>query len=231
MFESIFKNTTKTTDLSINTGSALFGIAVALILGLIISAVYIYVSLKKDRSPSFILALVILPALVSVIILLVGSNIARAFSIAGVFALIRFRSVPGDSKDLSFILLSMALGLATGLGYLTFGAVITLIICLVIVLINKSGYGMPKKKEMKMRIVIPEDMNFNGAFDDIFQKYTSQCEMNKVKTTNLGTLFELSYDIIIKDKALEKEFIDAIRCRNGNLTVQLEVKENNYQLL
>lgn len=231
MFETIFKNTAKTTDLSINTGSALFGIAVALIFGLIISAVYIYVSLKNDRSPSFILALVILPALVSVIILLVGSNIARAFSIAGVFALIRFRSVPGDSKDLSFILLSMALGLAIGLGYLTFGAVITLIICLVIVLIYKSGYGMSKKKEMRMRIIIPEDMNFNGAFDDIFQKYTSQCDMNKVKTTNLGTLFELSYDIIMKDKTLEKEFIDAIRCRNGNLTVQLEVKENNYQQL
>lgn len=231
MFETVFKNAADSADLSINIGSALSSIAVALVFGLIISAVYMFVAYKKECSPSFILALVILPALVSVVILLVGSNIARAFSIAGVFTLIRFRSVPGDSKDISFILLSMALGLTTGLGYLTFGAVIIVIISLVIVLVYKSGYGISKKKVMRLKITIPEDMNFNGVFDDIFKKYTSYCEMNRVKTTNLGTLFELHYDIVMRDQSTEKEFIDAIRCRNGNLPILLGVMENNFQQL
>lgn len=231
MFDTIFNNTEAATELSFQIGSSLLSVIAALFFGLVISLVYIFNVGKKDRSQSFILTLVILPALVSVVILLVGSNIARAFSIAGVFTLIRFRSVPGDSKDISFVFLSMAIGLTTGLGYLTFGAVITVMICLVIVLINKLGFGVSKKKVMRLRITIPEDMNYQGVFDDVFKKFTSECEMQRIKTTNLGTLYELHYDIIMKEIETEKEFIDTLRCRNGNLTIQLGIRENNYQQL
>lgn len=231
MFETIFNNLTSNDVTSIQIGSSLISVVVALILGLVISMVYIVIAPKKECSQNFILSLVILPALVTIVIMLIGSNIARAFSIAGVFALIRFRSVPGDSKDITFVFLSMAVGLTTGLGFLTFAAAITVIICLVIVIVKKVGYGTPKRKEMKLRITIPEDMNYQGVFDDIFSKYTMICEMQKVRTSNLGTLYELYYDTILKDKVSDKEFIDALRCRNGNLTIQLEVKEYNYQQL
>lgn len=231
MFETIFNNPTLTTDLSINMSSTLLSIMVALLLGLIVSIAYILTTSKRDRSPNFALSLVVLPTIVAVVILLVGSNIARAFSMAGVFTIVRFRSIPGDSKNISFVFLSMAVGLATGMGYLTFGAVVVLIIATVIVLINKLGFGVFKQKEKRLRITIPEDMNYQGAFDDLFLKYTKYCEMQKVKTTNLGTLFELSYDLIMKENVSEKEFIDAMRCRNGNLNIQLDMKEDNSQLL
>jgi hypothetical protein len=177
------------------------------------------------------MSLIILPTIVAVVILLICGNLARAFSMAGIFTIVRFRSVPGDSKDISFVFLTMAVGLSIGLGYLTLGAVVAVTLGAAIVVITKSGYGVTKQKEKRLKIVIPEDMNYQGAFDDLFAKYTSYYAMQKVKTTNMGTLFELHFDILMKDDLLEKEFIDSIRCRNGNLNIQLGVKENNSQQL
>lgn len=125
----------------------------------------------------------------------------------------------------------MTVGLAVGLGYLTLAALIAVVICIVIIVINKSGYGLSKQKEKRLKIIIPEDMNYQGAFDDLFTKYTIYCEIQKVKTMNMGTLFELSYDLIMKENLSEKEFIDAIRCRNGNLNIQLSIKDSNSQQL
>jgi hypothetical protein len=173
----------------------------------------------------------ILPAIVGVVILLIGGNLARAFSMAGIFTIVRFRSIPGDAKDISFVFLTMATGLAVGLGYLTLGVVVAVLISVVIILVSKAGVGLPKQKEKSLRITIPEDMNYQGIFDEVFSKYTSFCEMQKVKTSNMGTLFELTYDIILKDAALEKEFLDALRCRNGNLQIALSVKEGKNQQL
>lgn len=231
MFESIFGNSVTVTETPIYISSSLFSIMVALLLGLIISIVYVITVPRKGRSQNFVLSLVILPTMVAVVILLVGSNIARAFSVAGVFTLIRFRSVPGDSKDISFVFLAMAAGLTTGMGYLAFGVIVTLIIGLTIILICKIGFKIIDQQEKRLRITIPEDMNYQGVFDDLFMKYTKECEMQKVKTTNLGTLYELSYDVIMKEDESEKEFIDNIRCRNGNLNIQLGIKENNMQQL
>jgi len=229
MFETIIETAAIPTEISIS--SALLSIMVALLLGIVISFSYFIITPKKDRSASFTMSLVILPTIVAVVILLIGGNIARAFSMAGIFTIVRFRSVPGDSKDISFVFLTMAVGLAIGLGYLTFGAVITVVLGIAIVAISKSGYGVSKQKEKRLKIVIPEDMNYQGAFDDLFAKYTSFNEMQKVKTTNMGTLFELHYDIVMKKEVSEKEFIDAIRCRNGNLNIQLGIKESNLQQL
>ena len=232
MFETIFNNNAvPVTDVSMDIKSTLICIIASLLLGLVVSLVYILITTHKDRSPNFILSLVILPALVSVVILLVGSNVARAFSIAGVFTLIRYRSLPGDSKDISLVFLSMAIGLTTGLGYITFAAIITIIFCLVILLIKKTNFGFTRQVEKRLKVVIPEDMNFQTAFDDIFDKYLKRGEIQRVKTTNLGTLYEITYHIIMKDNVSEKEFLDELRCRNGNLTIQLGMMEQQVQQL
>ncbi|HHU73981.1 MAG TPA: DUF4956 domain-containing protein [Clostridiales bacterium] len=232
MFETIFNNNAvPVTDVSMDIKSTLICIIASLLLGLVVSLVYILITTHKDRSPNFILSLVILPALVSVVILLVGSNVARAFSIAGVFTLIRYRSLPGDSKDISLVFLSMAIGLTTGLGYITFAAIITIIFCLVILLIKKTNFGFTRQVEKRLKVVIPEDMNYQTAFDDIFDKYLKRSEIQRVKTTNLGTLYEITYHIIMKDNVSEKEFLDELRCRNGNLTIQLGMMEQQVQQL
>jgi hypothetical protein len=229
MFDTIFQ--TAVTDYSLSISSTLISVMAALLFGLVISIVYFITTPKKERSSSFTLSLIILPTIVAVVIMLIGGNLARAFSMAGVFTLVRFRSVPGDSKDISIVFLSMAVGLAAGLGYLTLGAVVTVVIGLAIIIVTKSGYGVTKQKEKQLKITIPEDMNYQGAFDEVFLKYTSFYELKKVKTTNLGTLFELTYEILIKDSSAEKEFIDALRCRNGNLNIMLGMKESNSQQL
>jgi hypothetical protein len=229
MFETIFEEASN--DLSINIGTTLFCILAALALGLLISGAYYLSTTRKTRSSSFIVSLIILPAIVAIVILLVGENVARAFSLAGIFTLVRFRSIPGDSKDITFVFLSMAVGLSVGLGYLTLGALVAIVLGAVVVVVFKLGFGMKGRKEKRLKITIPEDMNFENVFDDLFTKYTDNHEMIKVKTTNMGTLFELYYDVVMKNGSSEKDFIDAIRCRNGNLSIQLGIEEGNNQQL
>ncbi len=231
MFDTIFEDLSLTSGLSISLGKVLVCIAVAVLLGFVISTVYFIITPRKDRSASFVLSLVILPTIVAVVIILIGGNLARAFSMAGIFTIVRFRSVPGDSKDISFVFLTMAVGLAIGLGYLTLSAVVTVVLGTVFVLVNKSGFGISKQQEKRLRITIPEDMNYQGVFDEIFSKYTSHVQLMRVKTSNMGTLFELTYDIVLKYGLNEKEMIDALRCRNGNLTISLGMKENRDQQL
>lgn len=232
MFETIFNNASIDSQvLSISISSVLLSIAVALIVGGIICTAYLIITPKKDRSASFIMSLIVLPTIVALVILLIGGNLARAFSMAGVFTIVRFRSIPGDSKDISFVFLTMAVGLAIGLGYLTLGVVIALLLAIIFVVVNKLRIGVSKQKEKRLRITIPEDLNYEGTFDDLFTKFTSYNELMKVKTTNMGTLFELHYLVVMKVGLSEKEFIDALRCRNGNLNIQLEIRENKEQQL
>lgn len=225
--ETIFNN-----DLGIMyTADAIKAIVVALVLGLIISLIYIFSDRHRRFSTNFAITLVILPAITAVVIMLVGSNIARAFSMAGAFALIRFRSVPGDSKDISSVFFAMAVGLAAGLGYLQFAVIITLIIGVVYLVLMLSGYGMFKVTDKQLRITVPENLNFQGAFDDLFEQYTKTCKLTKVRTTNLGSLYELTYFVIMKKDADEKKFIDDIRCRNGNLNISLCTVETPKEML
>lgn len=231
MFSTIFEELSLTSGLSISLGKVLVCIVVAILLGFTISGAYFIITPRRDRSASFVLSLVILPTIVAVVIILIGGNLARAFSMAGIFTIVRFRSVPGDSKDISFVFLTMAAGLAVGLGYLTLSAVVIVVVGAVIVLVNKSGFGIGKQQEKRLRITIPEDMNYQGVFDEIFTQYTTQVKLQRVKTSNMGTLFELSYDIVLKSEQNEKEMIDALRCRNGNLGISLGVKEIRDQQL
>ncbi len=225
MFDSIFSN--PAIDVPMDLSKTLLCILVALLSGLVISIVYLLITAKDSQSSNLALSLVILPVIISVVILLIGSNIARAFSMAGVFALVRFRSVPGDSKDISFVFMTVAAGLSSGTGFIAFGGAVTLLLCLTLFLLSKLGFGVAKSTEKRLRVTIPEDMNYQGAFDDVFEKYTSKCKLQKVRTSNLGTLFELTYHMNMKDEKSEKEFMDELRSRNGNLNIMIYTKESN----
>ena len=157
MFNTIF---TTTTDGSINMAHAAIAIGAAFIIGFIIAAVYMFMCKNEGYQKNFIIGLAILPAVVAVVILLVGSNVARAFSMAGAFALVRFRSIPGNSKDIAVVFLTMAIGLATGLGYIAFGVMGTVLIVLVIVILSVSGFGENKSEEKLLIILIPESLNY-----------------------------------------------------------------------
>ena len=218
MFESIF---TATTDNTISIGTSMLGIGTAVLLGLIIGIAYMFMCRKERYNRDFIIGLVILPAIVAAVILLIGSNVARAFSMAGAFALVRFRSVPGSAKDIAIVFFAMASGLACGLGYVTFACVFVLI------LLTVFNFAQPHTDIKQLRITIPESLNYSDVFDDVMNKFTEKAELRKVKTTNMGTMFELSYNVVVKDSVNEKEFIDNLRMRNGNLNISLSVAEND----
>lgn len=185
-------------------------------LGLLIAFAY---WLGGRVSKPLAISLIVLPAIVQTVIMMVNGNVGAGVAVMGAFNLVRFRSVPGSAREISFIFLSMAVGLATGMGYLTFAAVITVVVALILIVLGLLPAGMGKKEEKLLRVVMPEDLDYAGVFDDIFEKYTSSCSIDRVKTTNLGSMFEVSYIIQLKDAKKEKEMIDEIRCRNGNLTI------------
>ena len=194
---------------------------VALVLGGVLSLVYVLSDSHKRYSLNFAVSLVILPAIVALVIMLVGSNVARAFSVAGAFTLIRFRSVPGNSRDITCIFFAMAIGLTSGVGYISLAAVITVVVGALYVALMRSPFATHKEGVKQLKITIPENLNYEGALDEVFDAYTRQCVLEKVKTTNLGALYELTYHIELKKGVSTKEFIDKLRCRNGNLNIAL----------
>ncbi len=212
-------------DATMDVGKTVACMLIAVVFGLIIGCTYMAVSRREQRSLTFFLTLVILPAVVSVVIVLIGSNVARAFSIAGVFALVRFRSTPGDGKDISLVFMAMASGLAAGLGYLTLGFAVVVLLSAVILLVSMVSKKVLYREYKQLRVLIPEDMDYQGVFDDIFEACTEKYSLDRIKTTNMGTLYELTYHILMKDGISEKKFMDEIRTRNGNLTVILSRQE------
>ncbi|MCQ2537385.1 MAG: DUF4956 domain-containing protein [Lachnospiraceae bacterium] len=218
MFESLLGTIN---DGSIETTETLLCMLFAVVLGIIIATVYVLSIKKEEASVSFFITLIILPAIVALVITLVGSNIARALSIGGVFTLVRFRSAQGDAKDISFVFLAMGAGLAAGLGFLTVAFWAVVVLGVVIFAVSKIAKKVFETNVQELKIVIPEDMNYSDTFAQIFGEYTDKADLTKVKTTNMGTLYELTYHVLIKDKADEKQFIDEIRTKNGNLNVTL----------
>lgn len=219
MFESIFTGTV--TETAINLPGLFAALGTALALGLLLSFLYMKTHKTKTPSQSFALTLVLLPAVVAIIILLVGNNVARAFSLAGAFSIIRFRSAAGDPKDITYVLFSMAIGLAAGMGFILYAAMVGLTLCGVMALLEIFKYGRPKGAEKILKITIPENLNFQNVFDDIMRKYALSSKLRRVKTADLGSLYELNYSVVTKDGINEKDFIDELRCRNGNLNITL----------
>jgi len=199
------------------TASAFFiCTAVSLLLGLGIAALCMY---KSRYTHSFILTLALLPALVQLIIMLVNGNIGAGVAVAGAFGLIRFRSAPGSAKEISMVFLATAVGLATGMGYVAVAAIFFVIIAAVCLLLTSLGFGAGAEEERELKITIPENLDYDGLFDDLFQKYTRSAELERVKSSNMGTLFELSYKVVLRDAHATKAFLDELRTRNGNLTI------------
>ena len=203
---------------SFSAESVFLTMLVALALGIVIALVY---KSSHSHTSSFAVMLAVLPVIESIIILMVNGNLGASVVVLGAFGLIRFRSATGSAWDIGFIFFAMAVGLAVGLGFLGLAAVLTVVVCAIMYLLERMHFGTSIPKEKQLRITIPEDLEYNGIFDDLFQTYTNSVRLERVKTINLGTMYELTYVLDLKDPAKEKEFIDALRCRNGNLTVIL----------
>jgi hypothetical protein len=191
------------------------------VLGHVISLVYMVTHQKETYPSGFIIALIMLPAIIAMIIYLVGNNVARAFSLAGAFSLIRFRSAPGNSKDIAYVFFTLGVGLGCGMGYIAYAALFAVIMCLVMVILTKLRFGSRNNQSMLLKIVLPEHMDYDGVFDDVLNTHTSSHKLVKVKTTEFGSLFELTYDVTMKSAAPSKTFIDELRCLNGNMSVAL----------
>ena len=218
--DNLFNTFVSNTSSELTAASALVVMLVSILMGLIIAFTYILTH-KDNYQQSFAVTLTMLPVILSVIILFIGSNIARAFSLAGTLSIIRFRSAPGDPEDIGYIFFSIAAGLACGVGLYGYGIMFVLILCLFMIIIKKLNFGRHKSEHKILKIVIPEDLDYQGAFDDILNLYSTSHRLTKVKTTDLGSLYELTYSLNMKHGADEKKFIDELRCRNGNLNIIL----------
>ncbi|GHU45688.1 DUF4956 domain-containing protein [Clostridia bacterium] len=226
MLDNIFGGIGETVSVSVLNLS--LTIIAALAMGLAVS--FVYIKTNRDISQSFPITLVILPAVTAVIILLIGNSVAKAFSLAGAFQIIRFRSAPGNPKDMTYVLLSMAIGLCCGMGYLLYGVIATLLLCLTMVVLETVKFGGSSQVMQLLKITVPENMNYNDSFDSILAQHTSFYKRVRVKTVDMGSLYEVQYNVCIKSDTDEKMFIDELRCRNGNLniTLILEPTQNGF---
>ena len=215
IFTGIFDTTGETV---IAVPQFILCIVVSLMIGAFITWVYTY---KSRYTASFAITLAMLPAVVCIVIMMVNGNVGAGVAVAGAFSLVRFRSVPGTAKEIGTIFLAMAAGLIAGMGYLGFAVLFSLIMGLVMLMLNITGFGTHKKatNDKTLKITIPEDLNYGEVFDDLFEQYLTHCEVIAVKTSNMGSLYKLRYIVILKEQSQEKQFIDDLRCRNGNLEI------------
>ena len=196
----------------------------SLVLGLIMAFAYMY---RTRYTKSFVVTLALLPAVVCVVIMLVNGNVGTGVAVAGAFSLVRFRSVPGTAKEICTLFLAMGAGLIAGMGYLGFSVLFTVVMCAMFLLYNRLDFGAKKNADAykTFSITIPEDLDYSGVFDDIFAEYTVSHDLARVKSTNMGSMFKLTYNAVLRDASREKEMIDKIRCRNGNLEITVSKQE------
>ncbi len=227
MFDRLFAGIFDAPFISvISVSDFLLCIAVSLAAGLLIAVAYTF---KTLYTKSFVITLATLPAVVCVVIMMVNGNVGTGVAVAGAFSLVRFRSVPGTAKEIGTLFLAMGAGLIAGMGYLGYSLLFALVLSLVFVLYNALSFGTKKNegRYKTLRITIPEDLDYAGVFEDLFEVYTSSCRLVNVKTTNMGSLYRLTYDVTLRYPGREKEFIDALRCRNGNLEISLSLQSTS----
>lgn len=227
IFRSVF-DTGLTTVISVPV--FLGCLAVSLVIGIFFAMVYSY---KSNYTKSFLTTLALLPAIVCVVIMMVNGNVGTGVAVAGAFSLVRFRSVPGTAKEIGTIFLAMSAGLIAGMGYLAYAMLFSIIMGMVMLFYIRIGFGEKKVSDRAkvLRITIPEDLDYSGIFDDLFEKYAEHAEVISVKTTNMGSMFRLTYHVILKDLKQEKELIDELRCRNGNLEIAMSRQEDGIDEL
>ena len=217
LFDSELTNVISVTDF-------LLCIGCSLVIGLILAAGYMY---RSRYTKSFVVTLSLLPAVVCVVIMMVNGNVGTGVAVAGAFSLVRFRSVPGTAKEISMLFVAMGAGLIAGMGYLGFAALFALIMCAISLVYSHLSFGTKRNAAIykTLNITIPEDLDYTLVFEDILKTYTTKWELVRVKTTNMGSLFRLTYDICLKSPVMEKEMIDQLRCRNGNLEISVSKQD------
>ena len=217
LFDSDLTNVISVTDFMLCLG-------LSLVLGVVMALAYMY---RTRYTKSFVVTLALLPAVVCVVIMLVNGNVGTGVAVAGAFSLVRFRSVPGTAKEICTLFLAMGAGLIAGMGYLGYAVLFTVVMCGVYLLYQLLDFGTKKNSAIyrTLTVTIPEDLDYTGVFDDVFREYTRSCQLVRVKTTNMGSMFRLTYDVEMKDPAGEKEMLDKLRCRNGNLEISLSRQE------
>lgn len=208
-------------------GQIISCVIAALVLGLCISFVYMFTHRKEGYSQSYVLSMPMLSTLVASVILMMcmladsATGMTAAISLTGAFSLVRFRSAPGDPRDISYIFFAMVMGVVCGIGYLGYAAAFFILISAALLIFHFTNFAAPKVQDMTLKITIPENLNYNGLFDDVLKKYTTSFLLRRVKTTDFGTLFDLIYSVRIRTDADQKKLIDDIRALNGNLNVTL----------
>ena len=226
-FKGLFDTSTSVT---ISIKDFLLCVGVALVLGIFLAVVY---AVKSRYTKSFLITLGILPAVVCIVIMMVNGNVGAGVAVAGAFSLVRFRSAAGTAKEIAVIFLAMAAGLVCGMGYLAYAALFTLIIGVIFLALQFIKIPQSKSvlKQKTLRITIPEDLDYTSIFNDIFDKYTTEYKLTNVKTSNMGSLFKLTYHLTEKDITKEKEMIDELRVRNGNLEISISEQEEARDVL
>ena len=225
MLENLFKGLFDT-DLTavISVTDFLLCLGASLVIGILMAFAYMY---RIRYTKSFVVTLALLPAVVCVVIMMVNGNVGTGVAVAGAFSLVRFRSVPGTAKEICTLFLAMGAGLIAGMGYLGFAVLFTVVMCIMFVLYNRLDFGTKKNAATfkTFTITIPEDLDYSGIFDDIFSEFTTSHDLVRVKSTNMGSMFKLTYNVMLRDITREKEMIDKIRCRNGNLEIAVSKQE------
>ena len=221
LFSPIFSGT-------FTISSYLICTATSLVLGAIIAFAS---GFRSRQSKSFLLALFLLPAIVQTVIMLVNGSVGTAVAVMGAFSLVRFRSAPGSAKEIVSIFLAMAAGLATAVGYVALAAIFVIIICLVIICANFVNIKEKEDLFRELRITIPESLNYAHEFDDLFDKYTKESKLLNVKTTNMGSLYKLIYKIRLNKEDDIQDFINDLRCRNGNLEISIMIPPTGENIL
>lgn len=222
MFESLFD----ISSTSISFTDTFIMILYSFVSGVIISVTYMKTYPNGNYNQNFALTMVLLPLVISLIIMLIGSDIARAFSLAGAFSIIRFRSAPGEPKDIGFVLFSLSAGLAAGVGAQAYTVAFTLLLCVIMYILFIVRFGQPRTTKQLLKVVIPEDMDYQSEMKDIFSLHDVHYKLRKVKTTSLGSLYQLYYEIEIKDDFDTQGLINSIRSRNSNLNISINMIEN-----
>lgn len=225
MFQSVYPS-----DLTaFTTLQLLICVGTSILLGLVVAYVH---TVRNTYTKSFIVTVAVLPLIVQAVIMLVNGNLGTGMAVLGAFSLVRFRSVAGGSREITSIFWAMAIGLATGMGYVAYIVFISAIVALLLVVLYRFDIQFaPPMEERLLKITIPEDLDYPGLFDDLFNLYTKEVELISVKTTTMGSLYELRYQLILKENQNEKQLIDEIRVRNGNLPVMLGKVVTNKESL
>lgn len=227
LFRGVFDSSS---GVLIPVSSFLLCVSASLVAGAVLAYIYTY---KNRYSKSFVVTLALLPAVVSVVIMMVNGNIGTGVAIAGAFSLVRFRSAPGTAREMCALFLAMTVGLITGMGYLGLGLLSAALLGLVNLVYNATSFGEMKvdDREKVLKITIPENLDYTDVFEGVFAEYTSKHEIVRVKTSDMGSLYRITYNVTLRDSKQEKEFIDSLRCRNGNLDISSSRQETDPEKL